>query len=99
MPKSPGAHFHEITERQLESLSSVFNLTFQRLNRIAGIPPYNAFIRTAPVDSTEEQLCGFRWHIDIIPHLATPGGLEISTGLDVVTVYPEDAAHALRQDS
>lgn len=99
MPKQPGSHFHEITEQQMEHLSEIINLTFRRLDRIAGIPPYNAFIRTAPVHATEEQLCGFRWHIDIIPHLSTPGGLEISTGLDVITVFPEDAAHALRQDS
>lgn len=99
MPKQPGNHFHEITELQMEHLSEIINLTFRRLNRIAGMPPYNAFIRTAPVDAVEDELCGFRWHIDIIPHLATPGGLEISTGLDVITVFPEDAAHALRQDS
>lgn len=99
MPKQTGAHFNEITELQLEHLSEIINLTFKRLNRIAGEPPYNAFIRTAPVDVKEDELCGFRWHIDIIPHLSTPGGLEISTGMDVITVFPEDAAHALRQDS
>lgn len=99
MPKQPGSFFREITQDQLEHLSRVMNLAFRRLNRIAGIPPYNAFIRSAPVNATAEDLQGFRWHIDIVPHLSIPGGLEISTGLDVVTVYPEDAAHALRQDS
>ena len=99
MPKGPGAHFYEITESQLEHLAKIINLAFRRLDRIAGIPPYNAFIRTAPTGEVAEELKGFRWHIDIIPHLSTPGGLEISTGLDVVTVFPEDAAHALRQDS
>lgn len=99
MPKQPGANFHEITEEQLEHLSQVINLVFRRLDRIAGIPPYNAFIRTAPVDPKSVDLKGFRWHIDIVPHLSIPGGLEIATDLDVITVAPEDAAHALRQDS
>lgn len=99
MPKQPGVHFHEITEGQLEHLSNVVNLAFRRLDRIAGIPPYNAFVRTAPVDLKPEGLAGFRWHIDIVPHLSIPGGLEIATNLDVITVKPEDAAHALRQDS
>lgn len=99
MPKQPGVHFYEINQDQLEHLSMAVNLAFRRLNRIAGVPPYNAFIRTAPVGAEPEALQGFRWHIDIIPHLATAGGLEISTGLDVITVYPEDAAHALRQES
>jgi UDPglucose--hexose-1-phosphate uridylyltransferase len=98
MPKETGSYFHEITQDQLEHLAKVLNLTFRRLDRIAGVPPYNAYIRTAPVHATEKQLRGFRWHIDILPHLAIPGGLEIATGLDVVTVFPEDAAHALRQD-
>ncbi len=99
MPKQPGPHFYEITQEQLEHLARVLNLAFRRLNRIAGLPPYNAYVRTAPVHAAEEILRGFRWHVDIVPHLAIPGGLEISTGLDVVTVFPEDAAHALRQDS
>jgi galactose-1-phosphate uridylyltransferase len=99
MPKQPGAHFHEIMEDQLEHLAHVINLAFRRLDRIAGIPPYNAFIRTAPADAKSEDLPGFRWHIDIIPHLSIAGGLEIATNLDVITVNPEDAAHALRQDS
>lgn len=97
MPKQPGSYFHEITEDQLEHLAKVLNLTFRRLDRIAGEPPYNAFIRTGPVNAKD--LTGFRWHIDIIPHLATLGGLELSTELDVVTVSPEDAARALRQDA
>ncbi|MDP3999958.1 MAG: HIT domain-containing protein [bacterium] len=99
MPKERGSYFHEITQEQVEHLSRVLNLVFRRLDRIAGIPPYNAYIRTAPVGADEKRLRGFRWHIDILPHLAIPGGLEISTGLTVVTVFPEDAAHALRQDS
>jgi UDPglucose--hexose-1-phosphate uridylyltransferase len=97
MPKQPGSHFHEITEEQLEHLSRVINLAYRRLDRIAGVPPYNAFVRTAPIHAAD--LTGFRWHIDIVPHLSIPGGLELSTGLDVVTVTPEDAARALRQDS
>lgn len=97
MPKRPGSHFHEITEEQLEHLSRVLNLAYRRLNRIAGVPPYNAFVRTAPIHTAD--LTGFRWHIDIVPHLGIAGGLELSTGLDVVMVTPEDAARALRQDS
>lgn len=97
MPKQPGSYFHEITEEQIEHLAKVLNLTYRRLDRIAGIPPYNAFIRTGPIHA--KKLRGFRWHIDVVPHLAIPGGLELSTEIDVVTVTPEDAARALRQDA
>lgn len=97
LPKQGGAHFHEITEDQLEHLARVLNKAFIRLDRIASHPPYNAFIRTAPVHA--ENLDGFRWHIDILPHLSKRGGFEISTEIDVVTVSPEDAARALRKGS
>lgn len=97
MPKHSGSFFHEITQDQVEHLAKVINLSFRRLNRIAGTPPYNAFVRTGPVGA--KRLPGFRWHIDIVPHLSVPGGMELSTGLDVVTVSPEEAARALRQDA
>lgn len=95
IPKQPGAHFHEMTQEQLEHLSRMINMAFLRLDRIAGHPPYNTFIRTAPIH--DKHLEGFRWHIDILPHLTQPGGFELATGIDVVTVTPEDAARALRK--
>lgn len=96
LPKAGGARFEAITDEERSDLAKVINDIYRRLNGVAGIPAYNAFIRTAPVHQPD--LAGFRWHIDIIPHLGTPGGLEISTGLDVVTVAPETAAATLRND-
>jgi UDPglucose--hexose-1-phosphate uridylyltransferase len=97
LPKRTHHRFDQMTDEERTDLAGIINTTYRRLDRVAGIPPYNAFIRTAPVATKGE--AGLSWHIDIIPHLSTPGGMELATGLDVITVAPEDAAAALRQDS
>lgn len=92
-PKQPGTHF-SLTESTRAELAQLWNQVLGALSTVAHAPAYNAFIRTAPVG---EQPPGFRWHVDIVPHLATPGGLELATGLSVLTVFPEAAADRLRE--
>lgn len=97
LPKRHEHQFAAMTDVEVTDLAVVLRATYRRLNAVAGVPPYNTYIRTAPVH--EPNLDGFRWHVDIIPHLSTPGGLELSTGLEVVTVPPELAAEKLRDAS
>jgi len=51
----------------------------------------NLWVRTAP-RSTE----AFHWHIDIAPKLSHKAGFELSTGVDISIVSPEQAAAELR---
>jgi UDPglucose--hexose-1-phosphate uridylyltransferase len=60
--------------------------------RFGGPPPLNLWIRTAPRGA--EHFC---WRIDIVPRLATVAGLELGSGLHLVTVSPEQAAAELRE--
>ncbi len=65
----------------------------RRLARHLGSsPPLNLWVRTAPrgVDR-------FCWRIDVLPRLTHLAGLELSTGLNLLIVTPEDAAAALRE--
>jgi UDPglucose--hexose-1-phosphate uridylyltransferase len=55
-------------------------------------PPLNLWVRTAPAGA--EQFC---WRIDIMPRLAHLAGLELSTGLTLNIVAPEQAAMLLRE--
>ena len=50
------------------------------------------WMRTAP-RGTED----FCWRIDVMPRLTHLAGLELSTGLNLNIVAPEDAASALRE--
>jgi UDPglucose--hexose-1-phosphate uridylyltransferase len=40
---------------------------------------------------------GSRWHLELVPRLTTPAGLELGAGVWTVTVDPADAARRLRE--
>lgn len=64
-----------------------------RLARHLGCsPPLNMWVRTAP--SGADHFC---WRIDVVPRLTHLAGLELSTGVSVNIVAPEDAAARLRE--
>jgi UDPglucose--hexose-1-phosphate uridylyltransferase len=70
-------------------------LLHQTLSRLAaalgGLPPLNMWVRTAPRDA--ERFC---WHIEVLPRLAQPAGLEIGTGVHLNVLSPELSAERLR---
>lgn len=55
-------------------------------------PPLNLWVRTAPLGVDR-----FCWRIDVMPRLTHLAGLELSTGLNLNIVAPEQAAAALRE--
>ena len=93
VPRQAGPMFRDMADDCFAPLAEIINAIHRAMNQVAELPPYNVFIRSAP---THMVPTGFRWHIDVLPHMAIPGGFEISTGLDVVTVTPEDSAKLLR---
>lgn len=63
-----------------------------RLARVLGSsPPLNLWVRTAPVGA--EYFC---WRIDVLPRLTHLAGLELSTGVNLNILAPEQAAAQLR---
>jgi UDPglucose--hexose-1-phosphate uridylyltransferase len=65
----------------------------RRLARYLGTsPPLNLWVRTAPAGA--EHFC---WRIDIMPRLTHLAGLELSTGLTLNIIPPEQAAMLLRE--
>lgn len=59
--------------------------------RFGAPPPANLWLRTA-VQGAERT----SWRIELLPALATAGGVELGAGIDVCTVAPEQAAEELR---
>jgi UDPglucose--hexose-1-phosphate uridylyltransferase len=73
--------------------SALLHDGLSRLARHFGAsPPLNIWIRTAP--SGADHFC---WRIDVMPRLTHLAGLELSTGLSLNIVAPEDAAAILRE--
>ena len=60
--------------------------------RFHSSPPLNLWVRTAPRGA--EHFC---WRIDIVPRLGTLAGLELGSGLHLLSVSPEQAAAELRE--
>jgi UDPglucose--hexose-1-phosphate uridylyltransferase len=73
--------------------SALLHDGLRRLARHLGTsPPLNLWVRTAP--RGVERFC---WRIDVLPRLTHLAGLELSTGVNLNIVAPEDAAAALRE--
>jgi UDPglucose--hexose-1-phosphate uridylyltransferase len=88
VPRSPRARFEDDGPLGAAALHDALS----RLARaLGGLPPLNMWIRTAPTGAGE-----FCWHIDVLPRLAHPAGLEMGTGLSLNIVPPETAAAQLR---
>jgi UDPglucose--hexose-1-phosphate uridylyltransferase len=70
-------------------------LLYDGLRRLArhlgSSPPLNLWVRTAPRGADR-----FCWRIDVLPRLTHLAGLELSTGVSLNIVTPEQAAAALR---
>ena len=87
-PRRPRARF----EDEGPTGAALLHDGLRRLARHLGCsPPLNLWIRTAPRGA--EHFC---WRIDVMPRLTHLAGLELSTGVNLNIVAPEDAASRLR---
>jgi UDPglucose--hexose-1-phosphate uridylyltransferase len=87
-PRRPRARFEE----EGPAGAALLHDGLRRLARHLGSsPPLNLWVRTAPrgVDR-------FCWRIDVLPRLTHLAGLELSTGVNLNILAPEDAAEQLR---
>jgi UDPglucose--hexose-1-phosphate uridylyltransferase len=87
-PRRPRARF----EKEGPTGAALLHDGLRRLARHLGSsPPLNLWVRTAPRGA--ERFC---WRIDVLPRLTHLAGLELSTGVNLNIVAPEDAAEQLR---
>ncbi len=89
VPRRPRARF----EDEGPTGAALLHDGLRRLARHLGSsPPLNLWVRTAPRGA--ERFC---WRIDVLPRLTHLAGLELSTGVNLLIVAPEDAAAVLRE--
>ena len=87
---------HELRFEKSENLPELAEVMTELLNRFRerlGDPPFNYWVHTYPLHGESRP---YHWHIEILPRLTMPGGLELGAGVWVNTVAPEDAAAQLR---
>ncbi|PXY36516.1 galactose-1-phosphate uridylyltransferase [Prauserella flavalba] len=94
VPASPRADFADVPGDELVHVAEALRAALAALREALADPAYNLVVDTAPVGREDAaHLC---WSLGVVPRLSTPAGLELATGVPVVTTAPEEAAARLR---
>ncbi len=93
-PKHHSARFETIATDDRPLLAEILISVLRSLKRALKNSDYNYFIHTAPIH--EKKAEHYHWHLEILPKTATLAGLELGTGMEVISVSPEAAAELLR---
>lgn len=94
---APGVHradFAAVPHDELTEVAGGLRAILAALRTSLHDPAYSLILHTAPTAwTTSPCLC---WYLRVVPRLSTPAGLELATGIPVLTVRPEVAAARLR---
>lgn len=97
VPTAPIASLGALADERIVPLASILGRTARRLARATGGADYNLVVRSAPPRAPADAAA--RTWIEILPRTGGPAGYELATGVDIVTLRPEDAADRLRAAS
>ena len=94
-PKRHLSYFERITIEQKLKLAEAVKVALGRVKYNLDDPDYNMFLHTAPCDG--QAYDHYHWHLEIFPKTSIWAGLELSTGMEVCSIMPEEAAVMLRK--
>ena len=95
LPRTHAASFLDSDDDALNAFAQVLARSLRALYGVFEGPfAYNYFLHTAPLHGSSEA-DGVHWHLEILPRLGTPAGLEWGSGVFVNAVPPERAAAQL----
>jgi UDPglucose--hexose-1-phosphate uridylyltransferase len=94
-PRAHSASFQKLSRGERLLLADVLTVTLRRLKKVLQNPAYNFYIHTAPVG--DGKFSYYHWHLEILPKTSHLAGVELGTGIEVITMPPEDAAAYLRK--
>lgn len=94
LPRARQPWFGAVPDGALAELGELLRDVLRGLRAAAGDPDFNLLVRSAPFPEGEDP--SFLWHLQLVPRKETPAGFELSTGMSINTVAPEEAARGLR---
>lgn len=102
VPRRASPYFSHVSPAERTGLAEIMRQVLARLDLVLGDPPFNYIIYSAPTGNAPyggslPSYNHFRWHIQVRPRIDRLGGFELATGLEIVSVAPEQAARQLRQ--
>lgn len=95
LPARHQERFEDASAAELASVAGRLGDLLRRLRVVAGDPPFNWVLHTAPLRAGSA--VGFHWHFEIWPVVTRVAGFEWGTGVFANPVAPEDAARRLRE--
>jgi UDPglucose--hexose-1-phosphate uridylyltransferase len=94
-PRKHKSNFEKMNKTERKYLAEALWQALHRLHKGLKDPAYNFFIHTAPCDGKDYGF--YHWHIEILPKTAIWAGFELSTGIEISTIEPEEVAKFLRK--
>lgn len=94
LPKRHQAFFEK--EEEIRALSMLCHEIFARMHQVLGDFPYNMYLHSLPKSLAREADC-YHYHFEIAPRISGNAGFELSTGIYINSVFPEQAADKLRR--
>ena len=95
-PKQHLPYFENTLDRDLEGIADVLKKALLALRKNLFDPDYNLFIHSAPLKEKSKH-SHYHWHIEILPKVTTWGGFELSSGVEINPIDPDEAARVLRR--
>lgn len=94
VPTTYRADFDAATPAELAAVADVLRTVLAAMRAALADPAYNLVVHTAPMDRAGAPYLA--WYVRVLPRLLTQAGLELATGIPVLTTRPEDCAARLR---
>ncbi len=94
-PKRHTPGFRDATDASLAGAAVLLQKVLRSMKKKLGDPDYNFYMHSSPLKDSR-RYDHYHWHIEVVPKLGTPAGFELSTGLIINDVDPEQTAKLLR---
>lgn len=89
---APSSHEADFRAADPAHVAAALQRLLVAVDRATGTAPRNFWLHTVPAGAHG----AFHWHIEVAPRTSTAAGFELSTGMTIVDVQPEEAARRLR---
>lgn len=93
-PKKHSAYFEEASNVELGSFAEAMKFALFSIYKKLKDPAFNFFIHTAPSGKNHD-FNHYHWHMEILPKFGITGSVELGTGLNIISLSPEEAAKIL----
>jgi UDPglucose--hexose-1-phosphate uridylyltransferase len=92
LPQRHTLAFESLTDSEADELAAFVQDLLRRVDRAFSGPDFNLIVKSAPFRPPTP----YHWRLELLPRTITAGGWEWGTGLDINTMFPEQAATFLR---